>query len=533
VIAVLMVLLPLAVAVALALAPRPIVHRSLAVLGVVATLALGLLALNGEGRIEVPWIESIGTWIAFDATGAGGVLARIAAAVMLPTVLWAGSRVQHRPELFLAWLLATLAGLNGIFLARDLVLFYVFWELTLLPSLALLGGWGLTHKRAALVKYLLYAVAGSFAMLISVLAVRPLSGAAGYRFDQLLEAAPLLDPLTQTWLFAGFAFAFAIKLPIFPLHAWLIDVNEQNHASGAADVAGTLYKVGGFGLFAWAIPLLPAGATALAPYGLALGAFTAVYGAMIATRHTHLKRILAYASLSHMGIVAVGLFSLHLAGQSGSMALLAAQMVTTGGLFLISGMLYDRRSSFDIDAFGGLAKGAPALATASLVVLFASIGVPGLANFPGEFLALLGAYQASPAAAVVAVLAVIAAGAVGVNLFQRLFQGESRERVRDVSPLEAAVFAPIVALTLWLGVAPAANLSVFERDAALAPPQVVARSVADAPSTVAAPFPVAALAEVHAPTPPPFEVGAPTPPPVVAAPPGAALAAGLARGGER
>ena len=219
-------------------------------------------------------------------------------------------------------------------------------------------------------------------MLISVLAVRPLSGAEGYRFDQLLAAAPLLDPLTQTWIFAGFAFAFAIKLPIFPLHAWLIDVHEQNHPSGAADVAGTLYKVGGFGLFAWAMPLLPEGATALAPLGLALGAFTAIYAAMIATRHAHLKRALAYASLSHMGIVAVGLFSLHLAGQTGAMALLAAQMVTTGGMFLVSGMLHDRRGSFELEAFGGLARGAPALAAVTLVVLFASVGVPGPGQLP-------------------------------------------------------------------------------------------------------------------------------------------------------
>lgn len=483
-IAALMVLLPAAVAVALALAPRPAVHRPLAVLGVVGTLALGLLATGDAARIEVPWIPALGTWIALDAGGAGGVLARIAAFVLLPTVLWAGARVQERPHLFLAWLLATLAGLGGIFLARDLVLFYVFWELTLIPGLALLAGWGLTHRRTAMLKYLLYAVAGSFAMLLSVLAIRPLAGAEGYRFDQLLAAAPLLDPLTQAWIFAGFAFGFAVKLPIFPLHAWLIDVAEQNHASGAADVAGTLYKVGGFGLFAWAIPLLPAGATALAPAGLALGAFTAVYGALIATRHTHLKRILAYASLSHMGIVAVGLFSLHLAGKTGSMALLAAQMVTTGGLFLVSGMLHDRRATFDLDAFGGLAKSAPALAAATLVVLFASIGVPGLANFPGEFLALLGAFQAAPAAAVVAVLAVIAAGALGVNLFQRLFQGEGKERTRDVSPLEVAVFAPILAMTLWLGLAPATNLTVFEREAAVAAEVVAAPAPAPDPRLV-------------------------------------------------
>ncbi len=481
-IAALMVLLPLAVALALPWAKRPAVHRPLAVLGVAVTLALGVLATGDAGSVEVAWVPALGTWFALDATGAGGILARIAAAVMLPTVLWAGARVDDRPQVFLAWLLATLAGLVGIFLARDLVLFYVFWELTLLPALAMLAGWGLTHRRAATVKYLLYAVAGSFAMLLSVLAIRPLSGAEGYRFDQLLAAAPLLDPLTQTWIFAGFAFAFAIKLPIFPLHVWLIDVHEQNHPSGAADVAGTLYKVGGFGLFAWSMPLLPEGATALAPLGLALGAFTAVYAAMIATRHAHLKRALAYASLSHMGIVAVGLFSLHLAGQSGSMALLAAQMVTTGGMFLISGMLHDRRGTFELEAFGGLARGAPALAAATLVVLFASVGVPGLANFPGEFLALLGTFQAAPAAAVVAVLASIALGAFAVGLYQRLFQGEARERAHEIKPLEVAVFAPIVALTLWLGVAPAANLAVFEREAAAA--QVAATAVAppaDAP----------------------------------------------------
>jgi NADH-quinone oxidoreductase subunit M len=478
VIAAAIVLVPLAVAVALLLAPRRAVHLPLAVLGVVATLVLALFADGSAGRLEVPWIPTIGAWIALDATGAGGALIRVAALVMLPTVLWAALRVDRHAHRFLAALLATLAGVAGIFLARDLVLFYVFWDLTLLPGLALLGGWGLTHRRAALVKYLMYAVAGSFVMLLALLALRPLSGAAGYRFEELLAATPQLDPLTQAWLFGAFMFAFAVKLPIFPLHAWLVDVNEQNHPSGAADVAGTLYKLGGFGLFAWALPLLPDGATLLAPLGLALGAFTAVYAMAIATRHTHLKRVLAYFSISHMGLVAVGLFSLHLAGQSGAMALLAAQMVTTSGLFLVAGMLHARRGSFELDAYGGLAKAAPAFAALSLVVLFGGIGVPGLANFPGEFLAVLGAFAASPLAATLAVLAAIGAGALGVNLFQRVFQGEAKGApTHDLSPLEVAVLVPIVAATLWLGVAPAANLTAFEAEAAAglaaAPPPIV------------------------------------------------------------
>jgi NADH:ubiquinone oxidoreductase subunit 4 (subunit M) len=228
----------------------------------------------------------------------------------------------------------------------------------------------------------------------------PLSGAESYLFADLLAATERLDVLTQTWLFAGFALAFAVKLPLFPIHHWLIDFHEQNHPSGAADVAGTLYKVGGFGLFAWALPLLPEGARQLAPLLLALGAFTAPTRRSSPRAQHHLKRLLAYASLSHMGLVAVGLFGLHLAGLSGAMYLLAAQMITTGGLFLISGMLHARRGSFDADSYGGLAASAPALAATTLLVLFASIGVPGLANFPGEFLALLGAFQASSAAGV-------------------------------------------------------------------------------------------------------------------------------------
>lgn len=474
----LLVVVPLLVALLVALTPNPSLHRPLAILGAVATLALALLA-QGSAAVEVLWMEAIGAHFALDASGAGGVLAIVAAAVMLPTLLWSLSSVQERPHRFAALLLAALGGLSGIFLARDLVLFYVFWELTLLPSLALLVGWGLARRRAATFKYLLYAVAGSFAMLISVLAVRPLSGAEGFLFEQLLAAAPNLEVLTQTWLFLGFAFGFAIKLPIFPLHAWLIDVTEQNHPSGAADVLGTLYKVGGFGLFAWAIPLLPAGATAVAPFGLALGAFTALYGALIATQQRHLKRLLAYASLSHMGIVAVGLFSLHLAGASGAMLLLAAQMVTTGALFLLSGMLHARRGSFELDEYGGLAKSAPALSAVMLVVLFAAIGVPGLANFPGEFLAMLGAYQAAPMAAVVALLAVVAAGAVGVNLYQRLFQGEERQSVADLRPLEVAVLAPLLLLTLYLGVAPAANATRFEADAPQQQSLVIERSEPD------------------------------------------------------
>jgi NADH-quinone oxidoreductase subunit M len=465
-IALLAILLPMVLAVALLALRRGAAVRALAVAGATATFGVAVFARTGEPLV-VPWIPAFGASFALDATGSGGFLAMVASLVMVSAVIWGAVRVQDRQGPFLAAVFAMWGSLVGLFVARDLVLFYVFWELTLIPSLVMLGGWGGPQRRQALVKYLVYAVAGSFAMLLTVLAIKPLSGAASYLFADLLSATAQLDTLTQTWLFVGFALAFAVKLPIFPVHHWLIDFHEQNHPSGVADVAGTTYKVGGFGLFAWALPLLPAGATAAAPLLLTLAAVTAVYGAVIATRQTNLKRLLAYASLSHMGFVAVGLFALHLAGLSGAMFLLAAQMVTTGGLFLISGMLHARRQTFDVAAYGGLAASAPALGAVTLFVLFASIGVPGLANFPGEFLALMGAFHASAAAGTLAVVAVIAAGVYGVNLYGRLFQGPETTRVADLRPLEVAVLAPIVLATLWLGLFPAQPLALFEADAAV------------------------------------------------------------------
>ncbi len=457
--------LPLAVALLVALAPSLRVRRGLALIGAVATFAVALF-LEGTVPVELRWIPGLEVYFALSPEGASSVLVTVAALVMIPTVLYASYAVPERTGRFLALLFAMQAGLNGIFLARDLLLFYLFWEATLIPSLLMLGIWGLRERRQAALKYLMYALAGSFLMLVAILAMRPLSGAASYRFDDLLAVTPMLPFDTQLWLFIGLALGLAVKLPLWPLHNWLIDFHQENHPSGAADVSGTLYKVGGWGFIAWALPLLPAAASAAAPVLLAIAAFTALYAAVIAVSQPHLKRLLAYASLSHMGIVGVGVFAMHIAGASGAVYLLAAQMVSTGGMFLLSGMLYDRRRSFDLAAYGGLARSAPALAAVSLFVLFAFIGVPGLGNFPGEFMSLLGAYQTSPWLAFVATCSVIAAGVYGVNLYQRLYQGrELHGPVRELKPLELVVLLPIVAGILWLGLAPAQPLERIERHA--------------------------------------------------------------------
>lgn len=433
-------------------------------LGLISTLATFVLALflPGSGGISTPWIPGLGVTFTLGATGAGSVLAIVAALTMIPTVLMAALRVERGPGAFVALLLLMQGALNGIFLARDLVLFYVSWEAALIPSMLMLGTFGRDRRRAAVLKYLVYAILGSFLMLVAILAIKPLSGAVSYRFSDLMAATPQLGGAAQVWVFIGLAIGMAVKLPLWPLHNWLIDFNEQNHPSGAADVAGTLYKVGGFGFFAWAIPLLPVGMERVGPVLLGLAVFTALYGALAAVAQTNMKRLLAYASLSHMGIVGVGIFGLHVTGLNGAIFLLAAQMLSTGGLFLVSGMLYARRNSFDLDRYGGLAKSAPALAALSLFVLFTFIGVPGLANFPGEFLSLLGAYQHHPWAAAIATLSVIVAGVYGVNFYQRLYQGEERDPTREIGALEAFALIPLLAGILWLGIFPSPQLSRIE-----------------------------------------------------------------------
>jgi len=462
VISLFVILVPVVFAVVTGLAGT---RRSAALLfGMLSTLTTFVLTwfLPGSTGVSAPWIPGFGVTFTLEPTGAGVVLTLIAALTMIPTVLVAARKVERDPGAFVALLLLMQAGLAGVFLARDLILFYVAWEVTLIPSLLLLGTFGREKRRAAVLKYLVYAIGGSFLMLISILAIKPLSGAASYRFADLMAATPQLPGATQVWLFVGLAIGMAVKLPMWPLHSWLIDFNEQNHPSGAADVTGTLYKVGGFGFFAWAIPLLPIGVERVGPVLLVLAVITALYGAISAAAQTDMKRLLAYASLSHMGIVGVGIFGLHLAGLNGAIFLLAAQMLSTGGLFLISGMLYDRRHSFDLDRFGGLAKSAPALAALSLFVLFTAMGVPGLGNFPGEFLSLLGAYQHHPWLAAFATMSVIAAGVYGVNFYQRLYQGEEREATREIGAIEVFALIPLIAGILWLGIAPASQLHLIE-----------------------------------------------------------------------
>lgn len=459
----LLILVPALAALMALLAPSHLLAKRVAFISGLATFGLSLLLPLSEAW-AANWLPGFGVSFALSPYGAARVLIPVAALVMIPT-LHVAAGLSERTAALLGLLLLTQAGVNGIFLADDLIIFYLFWEATLIPAILMLGIWGRERRQQAALKYLIYAVSGSLIMLVTILVMRPLSGAVSYRFDDLLVATVHLPPAVQLWLLAGLSLGMAVKLPLWPLHAWLPEVSEQNHPSGVADVAGTLYKVGGYGFFAWALPLLPAAAQLASPILMALAAFSALYAAVVAVAQRDLKRLLAYASLAHMGIVGVGIFALHSAGASGAIYLLAAQMLSTGGLFLISGMLYARRGSFALEAYGGLAKSAPTLSALTLFVLLTSIGVPGLANFPGEFLSLLGAYQTNAVIAIIATLSVIAAGAYGVNLYQRLYQGEAVAAVADASRHDLLALWPIILGIVWLSLAPSGHLAHIEAQA--------------------------------------------------------------------
>jgi NADH-quinone oxidoreductase subunit M len=375
-------------------------------------------------------------------------------------VYWA-SRAQHEKATGLVpWVLAMLTGLLGIFASRDLILFYVFFEGTLIPSLFLLGLYGRADRARAVTKTALYTVFGGLLMLAAILGAKYLTAAPSFEITELMARTRLLEPGTQTWLLLGFMAAFAVKTPLFPFHNWLPDFHAQNHPSGVADVMGTLYKVGGYGIYMFALPMFPVAARNLQGVLMLIAAFTAIYAAWIAFSSKDMKRLLAYASLSHMGLVALGVFAGPI-GTTGALYLLAFQGVYTGGLFLVAGMLErrvvevethkadsearerDLTRALEIGHVRGLAASAPAFAGMALVLWFASIG---------EFSILLEAYRSYPWIAALAVATVIASAAFALTAYQKTWLEEPTAHVPDLRRSEWLVLTPLVAVVVLFGV---------------------------------------------------------------------------------
>ena len=426
--------------------------RGLGLLATLISAGLGLFYLLGgpgmRALVEVPLLKEAGVYYAVGVDGVGAAFAFLVPLVVFLALV----ALPEAPGRMLALGLLMTSGLLGIFLSLDLVLFYLFYEATLIPSLLLLGVYGGENRVKALIKFALFTLLGSLLMLAGILAARYLGGAETFLLRDLL--AHRVGGAAATWAFLAFALAFWVKTPLFPLHVWLPDFHAGNHPSGFADVLGTLYKVGAFGFFRWAIPLFPEAFLALKPYLLFFAAFTALWGAWIAYAQTDWKRLIAYGALAHMGIAALGVFSGTTQGATGALFLLSAGALYTGGLFLLAGWLYRRFGTLAVAPTHGLAKHAPALAAVFLFMVLAMIGLPGLAGFPGEFMSLLGAWAASPGWTLLGFLSVIAAAAWGLTAYQRLFHGPPGQRVADLRGEEWVYAVLAAALIAFLGLYP-------------------------------------------------------------------------------
>lgn len=424
-----------------------------------------------QGVVEAGWFRLPGISPAVDVhfrLGVDGlsILMVVLTTTLMPIVVLSSyGHVHERVKEFLIWLLVMETGMLGVFLSLDLVLFYVFWEVSLVPLYFIVGIWGGERRLYATIKFFLYTVAGSLVMLVGVIALIYATGTTD--IPALAQRAQGALPLSQqTWIFFSFALAFAIKVPLLPFHTWLADAHTEAPTSGSVLLAGVLLKMGTYGLLRFCVELFPETAVAWAPLFMALGALGIVYGAFLAMAQTDLKRLIACSSVSHLGFVVLGLFALTQAGLRGSVLQMVNHGISTGLLFLLVGILYERRHTRALERFGGLASVMPVYAFFFVVTVLSSVGLPGLNGFVGEYLILLGSFESSPFWTCIGVSGVIFGAVYLLMATRRVLFGpvvhEENRGLADVNGRELVTLVPLVVLALWIGVQPRAFLSKTE-----------------------------------------------------------------------
>jgi NADH-quinone oxidoreductase subunit M len=417
---------------------------------------------------RVPWIPAFGIdyYVGIDGIS---LLLVVLTGFLTPIALlssWEG--VEKKVKEFSIFILALEAAMIGVFVSLDLFLFYVFWDAMLVPMYFLIGIWGYDQRIYAAVKFMLYTMAGSVLMLVAILGLAYLhSEATGmYSFDLLKLYALEIAPQTQQWFFLAFALAFAIKVPLFPFHTWLPDAHVQAPTAGSIILAGVLLKMGTYGLVRFAFPLFPNAAVVFAPWIALLAVIGIIYGALVAMVQPDMKKLVAYSSVSHLGFVVLGICAMNIQGVQGAVYQMLAHGVSTGGLFLVVGMLSDRRHTRQIAEFGGLRNVMPRLTASFLIITLASIGMPALNGFIGEFLTMMGAYLWDPRLVVGAGLGVILSAVYMLSLFQKVYLGEvtntKNANLPDLHPREWASVAPLCAMAIVMGVFPSVFLRPME-----------------------------------------------------------------------
>jgi len=364
------------------------------------------------------------------------------------------------------------AALMGVFLSLDLIVFFVFFEFVLVPMYFLILGWGHGRKNYAALKFFIFTMAGSAFLLVSLLVLAFLhsddTGTLTFDLGVLTAWAPTgLDPGVAKALFLGFFAAFAVKVPLFPLHTWLPDAHTEAPTAGSVILAGMLLKMGVYGFLRFSLPLFPQASVDLAPLLLVLATIGIVYGAIVAAMQPNVKRIVAYSSVAHMGFAVLGIFALTTQGLDGGVFTMISHGLTTSALFLLLGMLYDRRHTYDVDKYRGLWKVMPVLGGLFCAAAFASIGLPGFSGFIGEFLALIGTFIVEKPYAIVAAIGVVLAAVYLLWVFQRTFMGRptgENAGMKDINFRELACVVPLLGLSLFLGIYPKPVLDVIEPD---------------------------------------------------------------------
>jgi NADH-quinone oxidoreductase subunit M len=419
---------------------------------------------------QVPWIASWGVSYSLGVDGISLFMVLLTTFTSAMAILGSFNYIKQRERSFYALMLLLEAGVVGVFVATDLFLFYVFFELTLVPMYFIVGVWGGQRRIYAAIKFFLFTAFGSLLMLVGILYLffkaKTLLGFPTFAYADLLQVP--LAGTEQLWLFAAFALAFAVKVPLFPLHTWLPDAHVEAPTPGSVILAAVLLKMGTYGFLRFLLPLFPLASRhpTVVTTMLVLAVIGILYTAWVAAVQPDAKKLVAYTSVAHMGFVVLGIFALSVNGLQGGLVVMISHGLSTGALFLLLGMLYERRHTRLIADFGGIGRVTPWFATAFMITALASIGLPGTSGFVGEFLALMGAFETHRVFAVVAAAGVIFAAYYMLPMVQRVFfnkleKPENRE-MEDLSRREIAILAPLCALMIWIGWYPTPILERME-----------------------------------------------------------------------
>jgi len=409
------------------------------------------------------WIPGFAIRYSLGLDGLSLVFVGLAALIGVLGVLISWRQITERVAAFHFFFLAALTGVQGVFLATDLFLFALFWEVQLIPVFFLIALWGHADPRKAAVKFFLYSATGGLFMFLAVIGLS-LAHPGGQTFALADLVGVILPPGLGAWLFAAFLLSFAVKIPLVPLHMWLPDAHSQAPTAGSLILAGLLLKTGGYALMRFAFPIFPAQAQAASPWLMALGLFGVFFASLAALAQKDLKRVVAYSSIAHMGLAVAGICSLNALGISGAVVLMACHALSTGGLFAMAGMVEERLSTRSLDDLGGLWDQAPLFGTLFLTLCLASAALPGLGNFVGEILIVFGIFKAHPLVGTLAVLGMTVSLVFLLRLIRETLFGERRTApvMADIGPREALILIPLALAVLVLGLHPAPLLDCIK-----------------------------------------------------------------------